>query len=55
MEIADLSDLELYVVDTALTNAGMSADDLVEYEKLKIITIDEVVELIENADTSFRF
>jgi sulfur relay (sulfurtransferase) DsrF/TusC family protein len=55
MEIADLSDLELFVVDTALANAGMSADDLVEYEKLKIITIDEVVELIENADTSFRF
>jgi sulfur relay (sulfurtransferase) DsrF/TusC family protein len=55
MEIADLSDLELFVVDTALANAGMSADDLVEYEKLKIITIDEVVDLIENADTSFRF
>jgi len=55
MEIADLSDLELYVVDQALQDAGMSADDLVEYENLKIITIDEVVDLIENADTSFRF
>ena len=55
MEIADLSDLELYVVDQALKDAGMSADDLVEYENLKIITIDEVVDLIENADTSFRF
>ena len=55
MEIADLSDLELYVVDQALQDAGMTADDLVEYENLKIITIDEVVDLIENADTSFRF
>ena len=55
MEIADLSDLELYVVDQALQDAGMSTDDLVEYENLKIITIDEVVDLIENADTSFRF
>ena len=55
MEIADLSDLELYVVDQALQDAGMSSDDLVEYENLKIITIDEVVDLIENADTSFRF
>ena len=55
MEIADLSDLELYVVDKALQDAGMSVDDLVEYENLKIITIDEVVDLIENADTSFRF
>jgi sulfur relay (sulfurtransferase) DsrF/TusC family protein len=55
MEIADLSDLELYVVDKALEDAGMSTEDLVEYENLKIITIDEVVDLIENADTSFRF
>ncbi len=55
MEIADLSDLELYVVDQALQDAGMSANDLVEYENLKIITIEEVVDLIENADTSFRF
>ena len=55
MEIADLSDLELYVVDQALQDAGMTADDLVEYENLKIITIDEVVDLIENAETSFRF
>ena len=55
MEIADLSDLELYVVDQALQDAGMSLNDLVEYENLKIIAIDEVVDLIENADTSFRF
>ena len=55
MEIADLSDLKLYIVDQALKDAGMSADDLVEYESLKIITIDEVVDLIENADTCFRF
>ncbi len=55
MEIADLSDLELFVVDQALQDAGMSANDLVEYENLKIITIEEVVDLMENADTSFRF
>ena len=55
MEIAELSDLELYVLDESLKDAGMSADDLVEYELLKIITIDKVVDLIENADTSFRF
>jgi len=55
IEIADLSDLELYVVDQDLEDAGMTADDLIEYDNLKIITIDEVVDLIENADTSFRF
>ena len=55
MEIADLSDLELYVVDQALEDAGMTAEDLVEYENLKVITTSEVVDLIENANTSFRF
>lgn len=55
VEIADLSDLELYVVDQALQDAGMTADDLIEYENLKIITTDEVVDLIENANTAFRF
>lgn len=55
MEIADLSDLELYILDQSLQDAGMSTDDLVEYENLKVITVDEVVDLIENADTSFRF
>ena len=55
MEIADLSDLELYVVDEALQDAGMTTDDLVEYENLKVITTSEVVDLIENANTSFRF
>ena len=55
IEIADLSDLELYIVDQALEDAGMTATDLIEYENLKFITIDEVVDLIENADTSFTF
>ena len=55
MEIADLSDLELYVLDQALQDAGMSAEDLVEYENLNIITYGELVDLIENATTSFRF
>jgi len=55
MEIAELSDLELYVLDESLKDAGMSVDDLVEYELLKIITIEDIVDLIENADTSFRF
>ncbi|MFX0074935.1 MAG: DsrE family protein [Candidatus Hermodarchaeota archaeon] len=55
MEIADLSDLELYVVDQALQDAGMTTDDLVEYENLKVIATSEVVDLIENANASFRF
>ncbi|MFX1479504.1 MAG: DsrE family protein [Promethearchaeota archaeon] len=55
LEIADLSDLEVYLIDTALKEAGMTEEDLVEYENLKIINYDELTELIANADTCFRF
>ncbi|MHA1527031.1 MAG: hypothetical protein ACTSQD_08360 [Promethearchaeota archaeon] len=55
IEIADLSDLELCVLDSALEDAGLTNEDLIEYENLKIINIDELSDLIEKADVSFRF
>ena len=55
LEMADLSDLELYVIESALNDAGLTKEDLIEYENMKIINIDELTNLIENADTSFRF
>jgi sulfur relay (sulfurtransferase) DsrF/TusC family protein len=55
LEMADLSDLELYVIDSALSEAGLTKDDLIEYENLKIINIEELTNLIEEAQTSFRF
>ncbi|MHA1916589.1 MAG: DsrE family protein [Promethearchaeota archaeon] len=55
LEIADLSDLEVYLIDSALKEAGFTEDDLVEYENLKIISYDDLADLIANADTSFRY
>ena len=55
LEIADLSDLEIYVLDKSLKDAGLTVEDLIEYENLKIISIDELIDLIEQADTCFRF
>ncbi len=55
LEIADLSDLEVYIIESALKDAGMTKDDLVEYENLKVINYDELTDLIENADTTFRY
>ena len=55
LEMADLSDLEVYLIESALVEAGMTKDDLTEYENLKVINYDELTELIANADTSFRF
>ena len=55
IEMADLSDLELYVVDSDLKNAGMDANDLIEYENLKVVSLEKVVELMDQAETCFRF
>ncbi len=55
LEMADLSDLEVYLIESALNEAGITKEDLVEYENLKIINYDDLTELIANADTSFRF
>lgn len=54
-EMADLSDLELCVLDTALAEAGLSQSDLIDYENLKIITTDDLVDLIDKANFCFRF
>jgi sulfur relay (sulfurtransferase) DsrF/TusC family protein len=55
LEIADLSELELCVLDSALEDAGLTKDDLIEYEMLKIITMEELTTIIDEAETCFRF
>lgn len=55
LEMADLSDLEVYLIDSALKEAGFREEDLVEYENLKVINYDDLAELISNADTCFRY
>lgn len=55
MEMAELSDLEILVLDSAISDAGLTKEDLVEFEGLKIIDLKTLAEIIENADTTFRF
>ena len=55
IEMADLSDLELFVIDNSLEDAGLTAEDLIEYENLKIINYIQLADLIEEADVCFRF
>ena len=55
LEMADLSDLELIIIDTALDEAGLTVEDLVDYENLKIISKSELSKIIEEASTCFRF
>lgn len=55
LEIAELSDLEVYLIESALNDAGISKDDLIEYENLNIIGYDELADLIAKADACFRY
>ena len=55
LEMADLSDLEFITIDSALDNVGFTAEDLIDYENLKIIRNNELAKIIEEASTCFRF
>lgn len=55
LEMADLSDLEVFIVEPALNDAGLTKEDIIDYEKLKIIDYNELTNLIAKADTCFRY
>lgn len=55
LEMAELSDLTIYIIEEDLAETGLTKDELIEYEFLNIITLDEASKLIETADTCFRF
>ena len=53
--LMELSDLDIYVLDSALEIAGISVPDLIEYENLKIANIKEISKLILDADVTYRY
>ena len=55
LEMAELSDLELCVVEEDLNIRGLTKEDLIDYELLKIVSLANVSEMIQTADTTFRF
>ncbi|UCC20969.1 MAG: DsrE family protein [Promethearchaeota archaeon] len=55
LEMADLSDLEVYILESAINEAGLTKEDMIEYENLKFIGYDKLTDLIANADISFRY
>jgi len=55
LEMAELSDLELCVVEEDLNSRGLTRTDLVEHEFLKVVTQANVSEMIQTAETTFRF
>jgi sulfur relay (sulfurtransferase) DsrF/TusC family protein len=55
MRLIELSDLEIYVHDKALEDAGMVVSDLMPSDNIKVVNIEKISELIAEANMSFKY
>ena len=51
----ELSDIEVFVLDTSLEIAGISDKDIIEFDNVNIASIEEISEYILKADFIYRF
>jgi sulfur relay (sulfurtransferase) DsrF/TusC family protein len=55
MRLIELSDLEIYIHDKALEDAGMVVSDLIPGDNIKVVNIEKISELIAEANMSFKY
>lgn len=55
MRLIDLSGLEIFIHDTAMEDAGMVRSDLLQIDNIKVVSIEEISQLILDADMSFKY
>ncbi|GAB4315143.1 MAG: hypothetical protein Kow0069_16840 [Promethearchaeota archaeon] len=55
LEMAELADLPIWVLDEALEDAGLTREDLVDYEALEVVDVRRVAGALAEADASFRY
>jgi sulfur relay (sulfurtransferase) DsrF/TusC family protein len=55
IQMAELSELKIYINQRSLELAGLTKNDLIAYPDLEIIQSSKVGELILNSGTSFKF
>ena len=55
MRLIDLSGLEIYVHDEAMGEAGMVRSDLLPIDNIEVVSIEEISQLILDADMSFKY
>ena len=53
--LMELSDLDVYVLDSALKVAGIKDSDLIEYDNISVVSMQEISEIIINADVTYRY
>ncbi|MFX0042484.1 MAG: DsrE family protein [Candidatus Hodarchaeota archaeon] len=55
MRLIEFSEIEIYVHDEALIVAGLDRSDLIQYNNLKVINMNEISKIILEADMCFRY
>ena len=55
MRLIELSGLEIYIHDVAMGEAGMVRSDLLPIDNIKVVSIEEISQLILDADMSFKY
>lgn len=55
IKLLELSKLKIYVLKEALELAGLERSDLIPYDKLKLVSANEISQFILKSDASFRF
>ncbi len=55
MRLLDLSGLKIYVHDEAMGDARMVRSDLLPIDNIKVVSIEEISQLILDADMSFKY
>ncbi len=51
----ELSDLEIYALDSALEIAGVKHSDLIELDNIKVASMEEISNFILEADVMYRY
>jgi sulfur relay (sulfurtransferase) DsrF/TusC family protein len=51
----ELSDLDVYVLDSALEIAGLKQSDLVDFDNVKVVNNKEISKFILDADVTYRY
>ena len=53
--LMELSDLEIFVLDSALEVAGIKNSDLIDNDNVKVATVQEISKLILKAEETYRY
>jgi len=53
--LMELSDLDVFALDSALEVAGIKDSDLIDNDNVKVATMREIAQLILDADVTYRY